>query len=58
MVGPVATVLLGVVLLGEPLTPWVALGTALVLAGVALLARRSPAAPSVASHGDAGARGR
>jgi drug/metabolite transporter (DMT)-like permease len=39
MVGPVFTILMGVWLLGEPLTVWVAAGTALVLAGVALLAR-------------------
>jgi drug/metabolite transporter (DMT)-like permease len=39
MIGPVSTLLLGVALLGEPLTPWVVAGTMLVLAGVALLAR-------------------
>jgi len=39
MVGPVFTILLGVWLLGEPFTLWVALGTALVLLGVTLLAR-------------------
>jgi drug/metabolite transporter (DMT)-like permease len=39
MVGPVSTVLLGVWLLGEPLTPMLAAGTLLVLAGVAWLAR-------------------
>ena len=43
MIGPVTTVLLGIVLLGEPLTPWVVAGTVLVLAGVALLARQRPA---------------
>ena len=31
--------LLGVLLLGEPFTVWIALGTVLVLAGVYLLAR-------------------
>jgi drug/metabolite transporter (DMT)-like permease len=31
---------MGVALLGEPLTVWVVAGTALVLVGVALLARR------------------
>ena len=40
MIGPVTTVLLGIVLLGEPLTPWVVAGTVLVLAGVGLLARQ------------------
>jgi drug/metabolite transporter (DMT)-like permease len=39
MVGPMSTVLMGVVILGEPFTAWVAAGTALVLAGVTLLAR-------------------
>ena len=39
MVGPVFTILMGVWLLGEPFTVWVAAGTALVMAGVALLAR-------------------
>jgi len=39
MIGPMSTILMGVVLLGEPFTPWVALGTLLVLAGVWLLAR-------------------
>lgn len=42
MIGPVTTVLLGIVLLGEPLTPWVVAGTVLVLAGVGLLARQRP----------------
>jgi drug/metabolite transporter (DMT)-like permease len=40
MIGPVVTLLLGAALLGEPLTVWVVAGTALVLVGVALLARR------------------
>jgi drug/metabolite transporter (DMT)-like permease len=39
MVGPVFTILMGVWLLGEPFTVWVAAGTALEMAGVALLAR-------------------
>jgi drug/metabolite transporter (DMT)-like permease len=39
MVGPVSTILMGVVLLGEPFTPWIAAGTVCVLGGVALLAR-------------------
>jgi drug/metabolite transporter (DMT)-like permease len=39
MVGPVSTILLGVLLLGEPFTAWTATGTLAVLAGVALLAR-------------------
>lgn len=39
MVGPLSTLLLGVLLLGEPMTPWIAAGTGLALAGVWLLAR-------------------
>ncbi len=39
MVGPLSTLLLGVWLLGEPFNAWIAAGTVLVLAGVALLAR-------------------
>jgi len=39
MVGPMSTILMGVLILGEPFTPWVAAGTALVLAGVWLLTR-------------------
>jgi drug/metabolite transporter (DMT)-like permease len=39
MIGPLATIALGVWLLGEPFTGWLVAGTALVLAGVWLLAR-------------------
>src|SRR5262249_7582572 len=39
MVGPMSTITMGVVLLGEPFTPMLVAGTALVLAGVWLLAR-------------------
>ncbi len=39
MIGPVATIVLGVALLGEPFTLWLLLGTILVLLGVGLLAR-------------------
>lgn len=39
MVGPISTILMGIVILGEPFTPWIALGTALVLGGVWLLTR-------------------
>jgi drug/metabolite transporter (DMT)-like permease len=34
MVGPMSTILMGVVILGEPLTVWVVAGTALVLTGI------------------------
>ncbi|MFO1216780.1 MAG: DMT family transporter [Burkholderiaceae bacterium] len=39
MVGPLATITLGVLLLGEPFTAWTLVGTAFVLAGIWLLAR-------------------
>jgi drug/metabolite transporter (DMT)-like permease len=39
MVGPVSTIVLGVFILGEPFTVWVAAGSACVLAGVMLLSR-------------------
>jgi drug/metabolite transporter (DMT)-like permease len=43
MVGPLSTILMGVVILGEPFTAWVAVGTLFVLAGIWLLARSRPA---------------
>jgi drug/metabolite transporter (DMT)-like permease len=43
MVGPISTILMGTVLLGEPFTAWVAGGTALVLAGIFVFTR-APAA--------------
>ncbi len=39
MIGPMSTILLGAWLLGEPLTVWVALGTALVLSGIWMFSR-------------------
>lgn len=39
-IGPLSTILMAVVLLGEPFTAWVAAGTALVVAGIWLLARQ------------------
>ncbi|MBC7992689.1 MAG: DMT family transporter [Rhizobacter sp.] len=39
MFGPLSTILMGVVILGEPFTAWIAAGTVLVLAGIWLLAR-------------------
>jgi drug/metabolite transporter (DMT)-like permease len=41
-VGPLSTILLAIIVLGEPFTVWVAAGTVLVLAGIWLLTR-SPA---------------
>jgi drug/metabolite transporter (DMT)-like permease len=43
--GPVSTILLSVLILGEPFTPWVAGGTALVLLGIWLLTRWKAQAP-------------
>ncbi len=39
MIGPMSTILMGVLILGEPFTPWVAAGTLLVMGGVWLLSR-------------------
>ena len=39
MIGPLSTILMGVVILGEPFTVWFAAGTLLVLAGIWLLAK-------------------
>jgi drug/metabolite transporter (DMT)-like permease len=38
-IGPLATIALSILLLGEPFTAWLALGTLLVLGGIALLMR-------------------
>ena len=37
MIGPLSTILMGVVILGEPFTAWIAAGTALVVTGVFVL---------------------
>lgn len=39
MIGPLSTIAMGVWLLGEPFTPWLAAGTALVVAGIWLFSR-------------------
>ena len=39
MIGPLSTILMGVVILGEPFTVWIAAGTLLVLSGIWLLAK-------------------
>ena len=39
MIGPLSTILMGVVILGEPFTGWIVAGTTLVLAGIWLLAK-------------------
>jgi drug/metabolite transporter (DMT)-like permease len=39
MIGPLSTILMGVVILGEPFTGWIVAGTVLVLTGIWLLAK-------------------
>nr|MDP2189916.1 DMT family transporter [Rhodoferax sp.] len=39
MIGPMSTILMGVVILGEPFTVWVAAGTLLVIAGIFVFTR-------------------
>ncbi len=39
MVGPMSTILMGVVILGEPFTLWIAAGTVLVIAGIFVFTR-------------------
>jgi drug/metabolite transporter (DMT)-like permease len=46
MLGPLSTILLSVMVLGEPFTRWMVLGTALVLTGVWVLARAPTASRS------------
>jgi drug/metabolite transporter (DMT)-like permease len=48
-IGPMSTILMATVLLGEPFTAWVAAGTVLVIAGIWLLARQPR--PSVSQAG-------
>ena len=42
MVGPLSTILMGILILGEPFTAWIAVGTVFVLSGIWLLARAHP----------------
>ena len=39
MIGPLSTIAMGVWLLGEPFTPWLAVGTVLVIAGIFVFSR-------------------
>ncbi|MGQ3054815.1 MAG: DMT family transporter [Roseateles sp.] len=41
MVGPMSTLIMGVLILDEPMSAWIAVGTGLVLAGVFLISRPS-----------------
>jgi drug/metabolite transporter (DMT)-like permease len=41
-IGPLSTILMAVIFLGEPFTVWVAMGTVLVLAGIWLLTKAQP----------------
>ena len=43
MVGPLATIMMGVLLLGEPFTAWIGAGTVLVIAGIFVFSRVAPA---------------
>ena len=43
MIGPMSTILMGVVILGEPFTAWVAAGTVLVIAGIFVFTRSARA---------------
>jgi drug/metabolite transporter (DMT)-like permease len=45
MVGPMSTILMGVVILGEPFTAWVAAGTVLVIAGIFVFTSSGRSAP-------------
>ncbi len=45
MVGPMSTILMGVVILGEPFTVWVVAGTVLVIAGIFVFSSRARAGP-------------
>ena len=42
MVGPLSTIMMGVLVLGEPFTAWIVAGTALVIAGIFVFSRASP----------------
>jgi drug/metabolite transporter (DMT)-like permease len=44
MIGPLSTIAMGVWLLGEPFTPWLAAGTVLVIAGIFVFSRAAQAA--------------
>ena len=41
MIGPLSTIMMGVLILGEPFTAWIAAGTVLVIAGIFVFSRAS-----------------
>ena len=45
MIGPMSTILMGVVMLGEPFTAWIAAGTVLVITGIFVFTRDGPMTP-------------
>ncbi len=49
MIGPISTILMGVAILGEPFTVWVAVGTVLVIAGIYVVTRAGRAASVLAT---------
>jgi len=49
MIGPLSTIAMGVVILGEPFSAWIAVGTVLVIGSVWLLARRPRAAVALSA---------
>jgi drug/metabolite transporter (DMT)-like permease len=49
MVGPISTILMGVLILGEPFTAWIAVGTVLVIAGIFVFSRSPGRHRTVAS---------
>jgi drug/metabolite transporter (DMT)-like permease len=46
LIGPLSTIMLSVVLLDEPFTLWMAVGTVLVLAGIWLITKSKQAKPA------------
>ena len=61
MVGPVSTILMGVGLLGEPFTAWIAAGTVLVIAGIFVFTRvqgAERATSAIRQHMDLGIAGK
>ncbi|HWI82591.1 DMT family transporter [Ramlibacter sp.] len=45
MIGPVSTIIMGVLILDEPFTPWIAAGTVLVISGIFVFSRAGRTEP-------------